>query len=253
LISQGQTKGPDPLSADEPARVVGPELTDEEKKDMVIRAYKKLKESFEEFAKPDGGKNTPAKTCRDLKAAHPDKDTGEYWIDPNGADPKDSIMVFCNMETLQTCVESKPGTSPEFSIANEVGEGWLSKKEDGPYNINYKADSNQLSFLQLLSGRAAQTITFHCKNTVAFRNPRGNTRSALSLMSWNDLEIKKGGKFKYEVVEDGCKERAKTWAKSVFTVDTSKPTRLPIVDIRVKDIGKARQAFKVEVGRVCFS
>ena len=30
-------------------------------------------------------------------------------------------------------------------------------------------------------------------------------------------------------------------------------TRLPIVDIRVKDIGKARQAFKVEVGRVCFS
>jgi len=78
-------------------------------------------------------------------------------------------------------------------------------------------------------------------------------RNALSLMSWNDLEIKKGGKFKYEVVEDGCKDRAKTWAKSVFTVDTLKPTRLPIVDIRVKDIGKSRQAFKVEVGRVCFS
>ena len=73
-----------------------------------------------------------------------------------------------------------------------------------------------------LSFRAAQTITFHCKNTVAFRNPRvrmpspclrfskidldynplqGNTRSALSLMSWNDLEIKKGGKFKYEVLK----------------------------------------------------
>ena len=29
--------------------------------------------------------------------------------------------------------------------------------------------------------------------------------------------------------------------------------RLPIVDVRVKDIGKSRQAFKVEVGRVCFS
>merc|ERR1711962_699101 len=92
---------------------------------------------------------------------------------------------------------------------------------------NYKADSNQLSFLQLLSGRAAQTITFHCKNTVAFRNPRGNTRNALSLMSWNDLEIKKGGNFKYEVVEGGCKERAKTWSKSIFTVDTTKPTRHP--------------------------
>ena len=54
-------------------------------------------------------------------------------------------------------------------------QGWLSKKEDGPYNINYKADSNQLSFLQLLSGRAAQTITFHCRNTIAYRNPRVST------------------------------------------------------------------------------
>ena len=88
-------------------------------------------------------------------------------------------------------------------------------------------------------------------------------------------------------MEDGCKERAKTWSKSIFTVDTTKPTRqayitvvispevpkpiphpmhntisnqyptshlrLPIVDVRVKDIGKSRQAFKVEVGRVCFS
>ena len=54
-------------------------------------------------------------------------------------------------------------------------KGWLSKKEDGPYNINYKADSNQLSFLQLLSGRAAQTITFHCRNTIAYRSPRVST------------------------------------------------------------------------------
>ena len=37
-------------------------------------------------------------------------------------------------------------------------QGWLSKKEDGPYNINYKADSNQLSFLQLLSGRSESEI-----------------------------------------------------------------------------------------------
>ena len=31
--------------------------------------------------------------------------------------------------------------------------------------------------------------------------------------------------FIMQVVEDGCKERVRTWAKSVFTVDTSKPTR----------------------------
>ena len=122
MLGQGTSKGPDPLSADEPARVVGPELSDEEKKALVIRAYQKLKDSFDEFVLPDGGKATPAKTCRDLKAAHPEKETGEYWIDPNGADPKDSILVSCDMEALLTCVDSKPGMSPEFSLAAEPGE-----------------------------------------------------------------------------------------------------------------------------------
>merc|ERR1711962_267551 len=93
LLGQGTSKGPDPLSADEPVRMFGPNLSDDEKKKLVIRAYKNLKESFEEYAKPDGGKNTPAKTCRDLHTAFPDKESGEYWIDPNGANPKDAILV----------------------------------------------------------------------------------------------------------------------------------------------------------------
>ena len=77
LMGQGNTKGPDPLSADEPARVFPGDLTTDEQKQMVIRAYNNLKRTFEEFAKPEGGKDTPAKTCRDLKIAHPDKPSGE--------------------------------------------------------------------------------------------------------------------------------------------------------------------------------
>lgn len=61
-----------------------------------------------------------------------------------------------------------------------------------------------MSFLQLLSGKAEQEITFHCKNTIAHTNPRGNTKKAISFMAWNDLEIKKGGNGKYEVVKDDC-------------------------------------------------
>jgi len=202
---------------------------------------------------PDGAKKNPAKTCRDLKASHPGKDSGEYWIDPNGADPKDAILVFCDMDSLQTCVESKPVLSPEFSIPTGVGPEWLSERTGSPYNINYKADSHQLSFLQLLSARAQQTVTFHCKSTTAYRNTRGQARKAVTLMSWNDLEIRNRGKSKYEVTEDGCREAGPDWSKTVFTVNTHKPTRLPVVDLQVNDVGRPEQAFKLEVGRVCYS
>merc|ERR1712002_1243026 len=112
-------------------------------------------------------------------------------------------------------------------------EAWLSEIQSNSFIINYKADNNQMSFLQLLSSKAEQTITFHCKNTIAHTNPRGNS--------------------KYEVLKDECKFRKDNWAESVFKIETEKVTRLPIVDVQVRDFGGEKQAFKVEVGKVCFS
>jgi collagen type II alpha len=229
-----------------------PDLSDEERKDMVIRAYKKLKSSFEEFSKPDGGKTTPAKTCRDLNLAHPQKPSGEYWIDPNGADPKDAILVYCDMQTKASCVQPKPEISDVVSVESSDRELWFSDIEGQGFDLTYKADSNQMSFLQLLSARAEQNITYHCRNSVAHMNPRGNARKAAWLMSWNDLEIKSQGKFRYEVPIDECKDRKNDWARTVFEIKTRKPTRLPIVDVKLKDIGHARQKFKIEIGQVCF-
>jgi len=253
LLGQGTSKGPDPLSADEPARMFAPELSDEQKKDLVIRAYKKLKASFAEFNSPAGDKNTPAKTCGELKTLHPDKPSGEYWIDPNSADPKDAILAYCNMETGATCVQPKPSLSREYNIIAEEKELWIGDMATDAFVINYKADSNQMSFLQLLSAKAEQEVTYHCRNSVAFENPRGKNVKSLSFMSWNDLEIRSRGKFKYEVVSDGCKERADSWAKTVFKMESTKPTRLPVVDVKVEDFGTANQFFKVEVGQVCFT
>jgi len=241
------------LSADEPVRMFGPDLSDEEKKNLVIRAYKNLKDSFEEYSRPDGGKNHPAKTCKDLHTTYPDKESGEYWIDPNGADPKDAILVYCDMENEATCVQAKPEMSSEINIISEEAEKWLGEAPNSYYDINYKADSNQMSFLQLLSAKAEQQITYHCLNSIAYENMRGNLRKALSFMSWNDLEIKNRGKFKYEVLSDGCKEKNNKWHKTVFKIESTKPTRLPVVDIRVEDFGNPAQKFKVEVGQVCFS
>ena len=78
MLSQGgNTKGPDPLSSDQPMRMFGGDLSSDEQKQLVRNAYNRLRDTFEGLAKPDGQKNAPAKTCRDLHAAYPDKPSGE--------------------------------------------------------------------------------------------------------------------------------------------------------------------------------
>ena len=253
LVGAGRPKGPDPIQGDE-AKVFPPELSEEELKTLVISAYKKLKDSFAEFQTPDGDKETPAKTCRDLFVAHPEKPSGEYWIDPNGADPRDSILVYCDADTKSTCIQSKPEVSEELTIKYETSKDvWLSESKSANHIINYKADQNQMSFMQLLSKKADQTVVFHCKNTIATKDKDGNQRKAISLMSWNDLEYKHRGKFQYDITKDECQDKKPDWASAVLNINTNKPTRLPIVDLRVADFGDMDQAFKVEVGQVCFS
>ena len=174
---------------------------------MVIRAYRKLKKTFDEFARPDGDQKTPAKTCKDLKLAHPDKPSGDYWVDPNAGDPKDAILVHCDMDrpTPATCIQPKPDMSDETTVETSERETWFSEIPDHGFDLTYKADSNQITFLQMLSSRASQNITYHCSNSVAYYNAkRDNYRKAVALMSWNDLEIRYRGKFSYRVALDEC-------------------------------------------------
>lgn len=53
--------------------------------------------------------------------------------------------------------------------------------------------------------------------------------------------------FSFFQIKDG------SWGKTVFEIKTKKTTRLPIMDIGISDIGGEDQAFKLEIGRVCFS
>lgn len=65
----------------------------------------------------------------------------------------------------------------------------------------------QLAFLRLLSSRASQNITYHCKNSIAYMDhDSGNVKKALRLMGSNEGEFKAEGnsKFTYAVLEDGC-------------------------------------------------
>lgn len=71
-------KGPDD-QGDDPSipRLFGKDISDEERREVVMKAYEQLKASFERFKKPDGQKSSPARTCRDLSVAHPELSTGK--------------------------------------------------------------------------------------------------------------------------------------------------------------------------------
>lgn len=65
----------------------------------------------------------------------------------------------------------------------------------------------QMTFIRLLSKEASQTITYHCKNTVGYKDEStGNLKKAVILKGSNDVELKAEGnnRFRYTVVEDSC-------------------------------------------------
>lgn len=64
-----------------------------------------------------------------------------------------------------------------------------------------------MTFIRLLSKEASQTITYHCKNSVGYKDEKmGNLKKAVILKGSNDLELKAEGnnRFRYTVVEDSC-------------------------------------------------
>lgn len=141
---------------------------------MVLKAYEHVKASFIRLTRPNGQQSAPAKTCRDLFAAYPEYNSGEYWIDPNEADPRDAILVYCEKERRATCIMPQPKESKVISYEGDEQEVWLGEILGG-MKIHYKTDSYQMGFLQLMSAKATQQITFHCKNTVAYRDDDKNS------------------------------------------------------------------------------
>lgn len=241
-------KGPDP--SDDPLK----QLTEDEKRAIVLKAYENLKVRFEKFKKPNGEKSYPAKTCRDLAVAYPEYESGNYWIDPNDGDIRDAILVYCDFKKRASCVVPSPVKSDAMSYQGKEPEIWLSEIPTG-MKMNYKADSNQLGFLQLLSTHATQDVTFHCKKTIAYFDAiKKNHRRGLKLMTWNDNELLPKGpqRLRYEVLEDGCQNRSDTWSKTVISYTTDKSSRLPLTDIAIRDISDTDQKFWVEIGAVCF-
>ena len=139
------------MGGDEPPRIFGKDLSEAERRELLLKAYNHVKESLERFRRPDGKKDAPARTCRDLHVAHPELSSGaterlgvlcsklstrsieikmnslvagEYWIDPNDGDPRDAILAHCDMEKRATCVIPQPDRSPEINYRGDEQEVW---------------------------------------------------------------------------------------------------------------------------------
>ncbi|GIY03063.1 collagen alpha-1(II) chain, partial [Caerostris extrusa] len=252
LMSQGQVKGPDPLYGDQPDLASG---SDEEKRELIFKFYERLVKDYAELRKPTGKKELPAKTCKDLSEAQPDLPSGKYWIDPNGNNRNDAIEVFCNMDTRETCIIPDPDEIPRGSHVKGRGtKTWFSEMESGS-PLHYKIDHGQLTFLQLLSEKASQTITYHCRNSIAYYDSKHKFfKRALRLMAYNDLELSAEGNkhFVYHSSVDGCQNRSDDWSFTILNYSTNKPQRLPIIDIAPRDVGLKDQEFGISIGQACF-
>uniref|UniRef100_A0A0A9WMQ7 Collagen alpha-1(II) chain n=2 Tax=Lygus hesperus TaxID=30085 RepID=A0A0A9WMQ7_LYGHE len=235
-------------------RMFGKQINDEEKKKLLLKAYESLKASYDRFMRPDGTKMAPARSCRDLAVAHPNFDSGDYWLDPNAGDIKDAILAYCDIPNRVTCVYPQPNATSEINHIGKEQELWLSDIEEG-MKITYKADSNQIGFLQLLSVTATQNITYHCLDSIAYFDLNLKSyRKGLKLLGWNDAEIMPKGhkRLRYDILEDGCRAKNGKWKKTALTYSTDNPSRLPIIDIAMRDVGDKNQRFRIEIGPACF-
>lgn len=56
---------------------------------------------------------------------------GQYWIDPNGGDLNDAILVHCDMDVGASCIFPKPMESQDIAYHGKDKEAWLSEMEEG--------------------------------------------------------------------------------------------------------------------------
>jgi len=224
-----------------------------------FKEYYELLEQFDKYVMGEGTRQDPARTCRDLFDWYPFKSSGDYWVDPSEGSSDDAFLVFCNKTTMETCVYPRIAKVPSEELVYEGADSyqWVMrdlKKEDG---IEYAADIPQIKMLQLLSRRARQNVTYHCKNSHVLRKPNDKVIAhPMKIMMDNELEHPISvttRRIRMFEIQDECNVKDNKWHKSVFEMKSSKSDHLPIFDIAAYDIGDKKEEIEIEVGAVCFS
>jgi hypothetical protein len=73
--------------------------------------------------------------------------------------------------------------------------------------MKYTFDPSQMAFLRLLSDRARQNITYHCRNSAAWFNKENSDYThSIKIMGDNGIELhaSSSNKFKPTILRDDC-------------------------------------------------
>lgn len=214
-----------------------------------FKQFYDLIEDYDKIVRGSGGKDDPARTCKELFEWFPEKETGDYWVDPNEGSHLDAVLVMCNHTTKETCIYPRQPGMDRNKWVTDGKDRYVYAFQDimGDEGIEYAADIYQMKMMKLLSNNARQTITYNCLNS----------RALVKILSDNDIEMDSQSKpsMRPQVVVDNCKTGLKddTWRQAVFQINTDYVERLPIQDIAAYDVADANEQFGIEVGPVCFS
>jgi len=221
----------------------------------VMRSHiEALKEEVQSIQHPQGTRDNPAVSCREIKMGHPSKPSGHYWVDPNLGSIDDAIHVWCNMTQVpETCVSPSTRTTQadEKAYDKKKKSARFSQLQEGFSGIRYPS-SIQLDFLRLLAEEATQTFEYHCTESVAWFDAASDSyEKAISLVGANDFLFDTRELPERRVLHDGCQNKEAN-GKTVFEITTSRVNRLPIVDFVPTDYGEASQRLGYKAGPVCF-
>lgn len=229
--------------------------------DKFMSKMNSLRDIVERISSPDGTKNSPARTCRDIHAYHPNKPSGLYWIDPNMGCASDAIQVTCKFEhsVAMTCVSAKSDADNmavpmnSWSRKMSAARKWF-HADHKLAEMTYEADKSQLTYLSYLSSEAFQTVTIHCENQAVWNTTSGNVDKAIHFMGMKRTEftplVEK--RIMHEVISDECRHKRSSPAKTVLKFTNKKFVRLPIVDMAPVFNADSSARFGIELDPVCF-
>ncbi|XP_071480548.1 collagen alpha-1(II) chain-like [Diadema antillarum] len=217
----------------------------------VTETVREIEEEIAEIPKPRGTKRSPATSCKDILLAYPESVDGTYWLDPNGGATGDKFQADCNFERGGlTCLNATAVATVDGRSWQRSGQ-WFSEWGDG-FEIQYEADVVQMRFLHMKSSEATQLFTFNCLRVPAyFDEKNSNYNGAIQFKGYND-DIIDNNSPGYNVPKDGCKQRAKKYKKTIFTLSTQNAPQLPIKDFAPRGFSGRGQKFGFSVGPVCF-
>ncbi|XP_078496975.1 collagen alpha-1(II) chain-like [Lissotriton helveticus] len=199
---------------------------------------------------PNGTKENPATTCKELQLAQTHLLDGYYYVDPNQGSPQDSLLVFCNFTAGgETCIHPTQNQVPIKAWLTDYSSQdnfqWFSTLPNG-FLFEY-ADSNtvQLRFLKLHSALATQTVTYSCRT-----DPEKEGKTA-------EKEVKflaDTREQSYLAVLQGCEfQNESVLMDTILTFATEELALLPVRDVAVFHNGETSHYFGFTIGPVCFS